>query len=356
MLTLFLHQPPLAAILINMPRHARIDYTGALHHVIIRGLNRIPIFKDNHDRKEFTRRLQNGLKETKLSCYAWALIPNHVHLLLKTGPYPLAKIMRCLLTGYALYFNRRHDRVGHLFQNRYKSILCDEEAYLLQLVRYIHLNPLRAGLVKNPVELNSFHWSGHSVLLGKQSALWQNTEEILRRFGSTVRVARSNYLKFVKRGVSDGQRPDLTGGGLIRSSGGWQNLLELRKGGERWWGDERILGNSDFVRGVLGAADEKLTKKEHHKNAGWNLERLLRVVAEEYGIDSASVKGRVKNRTASQARSLFAWWATTELDFTLTATAQFLNVSKPAIYKAAKRGKNITKEQNMKFPFDKVNK
>jgi REP element-mobilizing transposase RayT len=120
-----------------VPRKARIDAPGALHHIIVRGIEKSKIFKDHADRQSFIERIGD------IPCYAWALMPNHFHLLLKTGLTPNATIMRRLLTGYAVYFNRRHRRRGHLFQNRYKSILCQEYNYLLELVRYIHLNPLR---------------------------------------------------------------------------------------------------------------------------------------------------------------------------------------------------------------------
>ena len=132
-----------------MPRKSRIDTPGALHHIIARGIDRKNIFKDDKDRDNFLERLGAIIEETKTHCFAWALIPNHFHLLIKTGTTPISTVMRRLLTGYAVSFNRRHRRYGHLFQNRYKSILCQEDTYLLELVRYIHLNPLRAGIVNN---------------------------------------------------------------------------------------------------------------------------------------------------------------------------------------------------------------
>lgn len=131
-----------------MPRKSRIDAPGALHHIIVRGIELSLIFRDDDDRNHFLERLGKLLRETQTPCLAWALIPNHFHLLLKTGQVPIATLMRRLLTGYAVYFNHRYRRHGHLFQNRYKSILCEEDVYLLELVRYIHLNPLRAGIVK----------------------------------------------------------------------------------------------------------------------------------------------------------------------------------------------------------------
>lgn len=132
-----------------MPRKSRIDAAGALHHVIMRGIEHSKIFRDDADRDDFLRRLSLILKDTKTVCYAWALIPNHIHLLLKTGKSSLSLVMRRLLTGYAVSYNRRYKRHAHLFQNRYKSILCQEDSYFLELVRYIHLNPFRAGIVSD---------------------------------------------------------------------------------------------------------------------------------------------------------------------------------------------------------------
>ena len=107
-----------------MPRQARIDTPGALHHIIARGIGRRKIFNDREDRNRFIERLSQLIGETQTGCYAWALLPNHFHLLLRTGAKPIATLMRRLLTGHAIYYNQRHRRSGHLFQNRYKSILC----------------------------------------------------------------------------------------------------------------------------------------------------------------------------------------------------------------------------------------
>lgn len=163
-----------------MPRKARIDAPGALHHIMCRGIERRKIFRDETDRDNFVKRLKRVITETQTPCYAWALIPNHFHLLLKTGQVPIATVMRKLLTGYAVTFNRRHGRAGYLFQNRYKSILCQEDAYFLELIRYIHLNPLRSGLVHSMKELDRFPYSGHSVLMGKRMHEWQDLNYVLR--------------------------------------------------------------------------------------------------------------------------------------------------------------------------------
>jgi len=139
---------------------------GALHHIIVRGIERSRIFKDETDRDDFLDRLSTLVLESSIQCMAWAIVPNHTHLLFRTGDVPLSTFMRRLLTGYAVNFNRCHKRHGHLFQNRYRSILCQEESYLLELVRYIHLNPLRAKLVRGLGELDTYRYAGHSALMG----------------------------------------------------------------------------------------------------------------------------------------------------------------------------------------------
>ena len=201
-----------------MPRSARLDAPGVLHHVMGRGIEKRPIFLTDEDRNDFLARLGHLAKEGWFSVYAWVLLQNHFHLLCKTRKQPLARSMRCLLTGYVVKFNKRHSRNGHLFQNRYKSIVCQEDAYLLELVRYIHLNLLRAGIAKSFEELNRSPWSGHSALMGHQKRKWQDTEYVLSYFGKGA-GRRRQYLKFVREGITLGRRPELVGGGLIRSMG-----------------------------------------------------------------------------------------------------------------------------------------
>jgi putative transposase len=180
-----------------MPRKARIDLCGeasaktyapgALHHiVVIRGIERKPIFKDSIDYQNFIERLGRILGESSTPCFPWALMINHAHLLMRTGLAPIATVMRRLLTGYAQQFNRRHRRHGHLFQNRYKSFLCEEERYFLELVRYIHLNPIRARIIKDLKSLNSYSRSGHAVIMWQMRHEWQDTKYVLARFGDDL--------------------------------------------------------------------------------------------------------------------------------------------------------------------------
>jgi len=161
-----------------MPRTARLDAPGVLHHVMIRGIERRKIFRNDKDHEDFIERLANLCPSMKTHCYAWAFLPNHAHFLFRTGREPLSKLMRRLLTGYVIGFNQRHKRRGQLFQNRYKSIICQEETYLQELVRYIHLNPIRAGMVQTLDELKKYKFCGRSVLMGKVKREWQDTDYV----------------------------------------------------------------------------------------------------------------------------------------------------------------------------------
>ena len=258
-----------------MPRKARIDGPGALHHIIVRGIERRRIFSDDLDRDNFIERLGDILTETQTFCFAWALIPNHAHLLLRTGQTHLSTVMRRLLTGYAISYNRRHRRHGHLFQNRYKSILCQEDAYLLELVRYIHLNPLRAKIVKSLTEADTYPYSGHSALMGKFQRDFQDTDYVLRLFGKKIPEARKAYRAYVNKGIALGRRPELVGGGLIRSAGGWSVLKSMTRARDHMKSDERILGDGDFTKSVLDEAKERLEERYRLQAKGYDLGRII---------------------------------------------------------------------------------
>jgi REP element-mobilizing transposase RayT len=330
-----------------MPRQARIDAPGALHHIIVRGIERKRIFRSNKDRNDFLERIGDLLKDTATTCYAWALIPNHVHLLLRTGSAPIATVMRRLLTGYAVNFNKRYHRHGHLFQNRYKSILCQEDTYLLELVRYIHLNPLRAGLVRDYETLCRYSYCGHSVLLEKKKNDWQDTDYILGLFSSRKKQALRSYRSFVEEGVAKGSRPDLTGGGLIRSQGGWQEIGRLKKEGVRIKSDERILGDSSFVMETLKEAKEKFQRGYMLRSRGYDVEKIAIQVGKLFGIEAKDLFKPGKSKAVVPARSVLCYWAVTELGESATSLAKRIGITQPAVSISVQRGEKIVKEKNL---------
>ncbi len=325
-----------------MPRKARIDAPGALHHIIIRGIERKAIFKDNVDRTNFIKRLGLNITETETCCFSWVLMTNHVHLLLKTGLTPIATVMRRLLTGYAVSYNRRHRRHGQLFQNRYKSFLCEEDVYLKELVRYIHLNPLRAKIVKDLKALKQYQWCGHSVLMGKVEAGFQDTAYVLRLFGQTTRVARRGYESFVSKGVEQGERPDLVGGGLLRSVGGWAALKGFRDIGVRIKGDERLLGSSDFVERVLKQADEHLEEKYRLQMSAISLPALIEKVAHYFKIDPENLRSASKERPVTEARRVLCYIAVRKLGYKCTDVSKTIGISAVTVSKAVSLGSRLS--------------
>lgn len=239
-----------------MPRQARLDSPGTLHHVMIRGIERSNIVVGVKDRKEFVERMGTLAEKTGTKIYAWAMLSNHAHIFLRSGPKGLPQYMRRFLSSYAMYYNKAHHRHGHLFQNRYKSIVCEEEPYFMELVRYIHLNPLRAKVVHSVARLADYPWCGHGSILGLRKRRWQDTGYVLRWFGSKER-----YRDFVEQGIGQGSRPELVGGGLVRSQGGWSAVKAMRQSGAEENSDERVLGSGEFVDRLLRDAEENIKRQ-----------------------------------------------------------------------------------------------
>jgi len=252
--------------------------------------------------------------------------------------------MRRLLTGHAMNFNRRHRRSGQLFQNRYKSILCQEDTYLLELVRYIHLNPIWARLVTDIKTLDKHPFCGHAVIMGKKKKDWQDDAYVLKLFDSKRSTARRRYKISVQKGIQEGKRPEFTGGGLIRSSGGWSVIKSFRRANIHLKSDERVLGDSDFVENVLKAADESLERKYQLKSKGYDIDKLADRVAEIFTIRPEEIFQPGKQPVKVKARSLLCYWAVRELGFTMADLAPKLNISQPAVSISAQRGERIALE------------
>jgi putative transposase len=330
-----------------MPRTARLDAPGIFHHVMIRGIERRKIFRNKKDREDFLDRLVRLLPETRTVCYGWAFLSNHAHFLLRTGDIPLSNLMRRLLTGYVVCFNRRHNRQGQLFQNRFKSIVCQEEVYLKELVRYIHLNPIRAGLVADLSGLHRYRYCGHGALLGELEMKWQDTEHVLALFSGCISTARQAYLTYMQEGLSQGHREDLTGGGLIRSLGGWAEVK--RRGRDHVMSDERILGESDFVDTILSDAGEAMDQRYELKALGYDLQRVAGRAASFFGLTEEEIFLPGRQDAKVKARSLACFWAARELGIPLSDLARAFAMSIPGISYAVGRGANIARTNNIKL-------
>ena len=311
-----------------MPRSARIDIPNILQHVIVRGIEKREIFTDDEDRRRFVKRLSNLLVSTDTDCFAWALLSNHLHLLLRPRKTTLGNFMKRLLTGYAVSFNLRHKRLGHLFQNRYKSIVCEEESYLLELVRYIHLNPLRAGIVSSLEELALYPWSGHAVLLGNMDLPGQTTAEVLSRFSKSPKRAREIYRMFIADGVATEQKADLVGAGM-----------EVRRDNSEGVRDSRVLGGEDFVEKLLQQTEGPPRK------AKIPLEEIIEQVCAALHLPMSEVTSKRRTKRISDARGIICHIAIS-CDHSGTKVAGRLSITPSGVSIAAQRGKELVAENS----------
>lgn len=314
-----------------MPRQARIDIPGLLQHVIVRGVARADIFIDDQDRENFVQRLSLLLPETKTDCFAWTLLDNHIHLLLSPTEYPLAHLMRRLLTGYAVVFNRRHNRSGHLFQNRYKSIVCDDETYLLELVRYIHLNPLRAKIVDQLDELDHYRWCGHRQLMGASGYHLIKEDELLLLFAKRKKSAVLRYRQFLADGLQE-KRQKLSRGGRITS----QAYNATLQDDDLY--DDRILGGGDFVEQVLSAI-------QPGESRGVSLNTLIVDIGNHFNIPPSELALPCRQPIVVRAKAIICYLAIRHYRFSGVSIAAQLGYSTSAVSRSASRGQKLFKEE-----------
>jgi hypothetical protein len=243
--------------------------------------------------------------------------------------------MRKLLTGYVVNFNRRHKRYGHLFQNRYRSIICEDDPYLLELARYIHLNPIRGGIVDDLDGLNEYPWAGHSAIMGSVKRYWQDTDTVLAYFGNKKKGAILRYEMFVKDGLSQGRRPELVGGGLIRSLGGWSQVLSLRRKGTRVASDERVLGSGEFIEDLLSEAAARERETLRLSARIFDLASLARDIVKGEGITESELRSGGRKSHVSRVRKIFCQVAVKKMGHSGAEVARFLGVTTSAVNRAA---------------------
>ncbi len=192
-----------------MVRKPRIEFDGATYHVIVRGNQGQAVFHSKNDFIHYLSLLSSYKERRGFNFFGYVLMSNHAHMVIQTGLVPLSKIMQGINQSFTMYYNRKYHKVGHLFQGRYKAILCDMDNYLASLVRYVHLNPVRDGLVRRPED---YHWSGHCSYLKKTGGSILDEDALLRLFSEHKGAARRLYRQFVDAAVGEGGR-----GGSVRS-------------------------------------------------------------------------------------------------------------------------------------------
>ena len=316
-----------------MPRQARLDSPGTLHHVMLRGIERRRIVDDEEDRNNFVSRLGKLATETRTSIYAWALMTNHAHILLSSGPQGLSHFMRRFMTGYAVSYNLRHRRYGHLFQNRYKSIVCDADSYFTELVRYIHLNPLRTELVGDLSGLERYRYCGHGVILGRMRNDWQDREYVLSWFGAREGEAKRAYRRFVEEGVALGRRAELVGGGLVRSLGGWSEVISLRRRGARVLADERILGTGDFAERILKEADLRVREQYSAREHKMRVEEFISELCQRQNVSMVELRSGSRRGSIARVRAQIARGLVESQGISMAEVARRVGVSTSAISK-----------------------
>lgn len=288
-----------------MPRKPRIHYPGAVYHVILRGNAGQPVFFTDHDRYRLYLILQCVTEKFDCRIHGFCLMTNHVHLVVQTGGVPLSRIMQNLSLRYTKWINFTQSRTGHVFQGRYKALLLDADRYLLELVRYIHLNPVRAGMTATPDE---YPWSSHRVYNGSETILWLTTDWVLSVLSKDVRIARKEYAKFATDGMGETRRAEFHSG--------------THEG--------RVLGDDLFV-------DTALTKANQRWDHSYRLEDIVGAVCRHYGITIEQVKAPGKTRPFSEARAAASLLVQELPGPSLTALGRLLNRDIAPLGRAGRR-------------------
>ncbi|OPL17832.1 MAG: hypothetical protein AVO35_08105 [Candidatus Aegiribacteria sp. MLS_C] len=326
-----------------MARMMRADWQGAVHHVMARGIDGRYVFSSEQDKEDLLSRLALLVTELEFSVYAWAIMPNHLHLLVRTGKEPLWKLMHRLLTGYGLVYNRNYERRGHVFQSRFRSILVQEELYFVRLLRYIHRNPLEAGLVHGPESLAQYRWCGHGAILGKHMNIWQDTSYVIAYFGDKYGSdGISEYLKAVIEDCDDKFTNILVEGSFIIGRDGITPAVNDYR---EWTGCCRVLGDECFALDSLkrirsSGADGIRDRSDVHQG----IESLLIWVRKEYGITRQMLQGMSRNPSLCEARAVVSWVCTQRMGLSIADCMRLLGMSRSGVRKAIARAESLQRK------------
>lgn len=273
-----------------MARKPRIHFPGAVYHVMLRGNSGQAIFFGDQDHSHLYELLQEGIARFGHRVHAFCCMTNHLHLAIQVADLPLSTVIQNLAFRYTLWINRQQHRTGHLFQGRYQAVLVDADNYLLALVRYIHLNPVRAGLVSDPAD---YAWSGHRAYLGRERLLWLTTDWVLGLLARQAGTAQRRYAQFIQEGLQEGYREEF----------------------HRGTADTRVLGSDTFIEQALGKTQAKPAKPPL-------LDDIVARVCGEYDLTEAQLRSRNRSRHAAEARAMIACLAMHMGSATLTAVGE----------------------------------
>ncbi len=319
-----------------MPRQARLDAPGILQHVILRGIEKGLIFQDEKDRRNFIASMEDLAEETGTKIYAWTLMANHAHILLRTGSMGLPKYMRRLLTGYALTYNRRHSRHGYLFQDRYKSMVCDEDTYFRELIRYIHLNPIRAKVVKSIVSLDRYPWCGHAVLMGHLKYSWQDCNYVLSWFGPNNSALKA-YHQYLSEGVSQGSHLESFGGRVFQPSEDDSAGSGLQQSDDQQSTDRRILGNENFVTKIRQEIARETKDRFPLAKLRKEVQRIIEERCQQEGVNISQLRMGSRRHPIGKVRSDIAWKLSNDLGLPSVEIGRELGISTSAVSKILQR-------------------
>jgi REP element-mobilizing transposase RayT len=324
-----------------MPRKARINHPGLSHHIMTRTFNDLLLFRDDADREFYLSCLFRRIRETGFLCYAWVLMDTHIHLLIRTTEDLLWKLMKPLHSDYAHYYNRKYERRGPLFSDRYKSIATQDQNYLEQIVRYIHLNPVRAGICKTVDELDRYPWSGHRLVMGGENSGFQDVCHVLRRFGEETNVARAKYREFIEAGLTAADDDGIHS--IIRASNG---AKRDRNDVGTW-----VIGDPDFQKSVIEKDRQNRLTLARCRRENISLDDVLKKTARKMGVEAHLIRQRSKRTPQADARMIFCFLAR-ELGFPTLETGNFLGIQQAAVSNAARTGAVLAKEQGIGWDKD----
>ena len=316
-----------------MSNGPRLDEPGALHHVWTRGVDRCPIYLDDADRRRFLATVALVLKEGHGRCLAWALMDNHYHLLLETGGQPLWRVMQRINQRHAQWFNRRHGRTGHLFEGPYDSARVGDDEHLATLVAYIHLNPVRAGMVSDVAALESYPWTGHAALMGRTPQPCHDADRALAAFGETRRTARRGVRECVAAVHARGMQMKGRAGEVTFDAG-----VQAR---DRVYGVRRVRGRWRFIDRVTRDMEARDVRHARFRRAGWTADAVAVCAAQRLGARIDDVREGRRTSAETRARAVAAYLAWHCVGATKVEIGRALGVTGPAVSMAIGRGRRL---------------